>query len=93
MAEATRAGGHCFTDDHAGEQTRASLGPMVVHMLLSVARDAGPVLVHPHERRIDHLHRRIVSCGQPIHDLVPDASLPPANEAIVASRMRSVALR
>jgi hypothetical protein len=35
----------------------------------------------------DHLHRRILSGGQRIHDLVPHPCLPPADEAIVASRM------
>jgi hypothetical protein len=28
-------------------------------VLFSVSRDAGPMLVHAHDRRIDHLHRRI----------------------------------
>ena len=60
------------------------------HMLLFVACDTGPVLVHAHDRRIDHLHRRIMSGSQRIHDPVPDASPPPANETIVASRMGTV---
>ena len=62
-------------------------------MLLFIARDAGPVLVHAHDSRIYHLHRRIMSGRQRIHDPVPDASPPPANEAIVASRMGAIALR
>ena len=49
--------------------------------------------VHAHDRRIDHLNRRIMSGGQRIHDPVPDACPPPADEAIVASRGRSIALR
>jgi hypothetical protein len=61
------------------------------HMLLFVIRDAGPVLVHAHDRCIDHLHRRIMSGSQRIHNPVPDAGPPPANEAIVASRMGTVA--
>jgi hypothetical protein len=32
-----------------------------------------------------------MSGGQRVHDVVPNASLPPANEAIVARRARSVA--
>jgi hypothetical protein len=52
------------------------------HVLLSIASDAAPVLVHAHDRRIDHLHRRIMSGRQRIHDPVPDTGPPPANEAI-----------
>jgi hypothetical protein len=51
-----------------------------------VVRDAGSVLVHPHDRRVDHLHRRIMTGDQRIHDLVPNASPPPTNEAIIAGR-------
>jgi hypothetical protein len=38
------------------------------------------VLVHAHDGGIDHLHRRVVTGSQRIHDLVPDASPPPPNE-------------
>jgi len=41
--------------------------------------------MHMHDGGIDHLHRRIMTGCQRIHDLVPDASLPPPNEAIVTS--------
>jgi len=41
------------------------------------------VLVHTDDRGINHLHRRVVTGSQRIHDPVPDASLPPPNEAIV----------
>src|SRR5664280_1627585 len=34
-----------------------------------------------------------MACGQRIHQPVPNASLPPANEAVVASSRRPVALR
>jgi hypothetical protein len=51
--------------------------------LLIVVRDAGCVLMHAHDGGIDHLHRRIMTGGQCIHDLVPDASPPPAHEPIV----------
>jgi hypothetical protein len=50
------------------------------HVLLSVPRDAGPMLVHAYDRRINHLHGRFMSGGQRLHDLVPDASPPPADE-------------
>src|SRR5262249_61662012 len=52
-----------------------------------LASDAGSVLMHSHDGCIDHLHRNIMDCSQCIHDLVPDASPSPANEAIVTSRI------
>ena len=58
-----------------------------------VARDTGSVLVHAHNGGIDHLHRRIMTGGQRVHDLVPDASPPPPNEAIVASGIGTERLR
>jgi hypothetical protein len=33
------------------------------HILMIIVRDAGSVLVDAHNRRIDHLHRRIVTGG------------------------------
>jgi hypothetical protein len=53
------------------------------HILVIVVRDTGSVLVHAHDGSIDHLHRRIMTGSKRIHDLVPDASLPPPDEAIV----------
>jgi hypothetical protein len=55
------------------------------HILLIVVRDAGSVLVHAHDGGIDHLHGRVVTGGQCIHDPVPDASLPPTDKAIIPS--------
>ena len=60
--------------------------------MLAIARDAGPMLVNPNDRGVDHLHGRIVSGCECIHDLIPDACLPPADEAIVAGGMGSVAV-
>ena len=34
-------------------------------VLLSVSRDAGPMLAHAHDRRIDHLDRRIMTAATP----------------------------
>ena len=48
-----------------------------------VIRDAGSVLVHSDDGGVNHLYRRVMTGSQRIHDLVPDASLPPPNEAIV----------
>jgi hypothetical protein len=61
-------------------------------MLAAVIGDAGTMLVHADDGRIDHLHRRIVNGSQRIHNSVPDARPPPANEAIVASRRGTVAV-
>src|SRR6516162_11288662 len=59
------------------------------HGLLSVSDDAGPVLMHPDNRGVDHLHRRIMGGGQRVHDAAPDASPSPANEAVVAGGVRT----
>jgi hypothetical protein len=55
-------------------------------MLAAVIGDAGTVLVHADDGRIDHLHRRIMCHRQGIHDLIPDASASPANKAVITSR-------
>src|SRR5258708_34273136 len=54
-------------------------------ILMIVVRDAGSVLVHADDRCIDHLYRSVMPGSKRIHDLAPDTSLPPANEAIVTS--------
>jgi hypothetical protein len=50
------------------------------------------MLVHAHDGRIYHLHRGVMFGSQGIHDPIPNASLPPANEAIIASRVWAKAL-
>ena len=50
-----------------------------------IVRNAGSVPMHARGGCIDHLHRRVMTGGQRIHDPIPDASLPPTNEAVVAS--------
>jgi hypothetical protein len=45
--------------------------------LVIVVRDVSSALLHPHDRRIDHLHRRVLTDRQRIHDPVPGTSLPP----------------
>jgi hypothetical protein len=42
--------------------------------LLIVFCDTNSVLVHAHNGSIDHLHRRIMTGRQCIHDPVPDAA-------------------
>src|SRR5690349_14400005 len=48
---------------------------------------------HADDRGIHHLHRRVTTGGQCIHDPVPDASPPPPDEAIVTSGAGTVVLR
>src|SRR5262245_42560012 len=62
------------------------------NILAAVVGDAGTMLVHADDRRIDHLHRCIVSHRQRIHDLVPDAGSSPANKAVIASRRGTIAV-
>jgi hypothetical protein len=45
--------------------------------LVIVIRDAYSVLVHAHDAGTDHLHRRIMTGGQRIHDPVRDANAGP----------------
>ena len=40
------------------------------NVLVIVVCDTGAVLVHAHDGGIDHLHRRVVTGSQRIHDLV-----------------------
>ena len=63
------------------------------HIVLIVVGDAGSMLVHSHDRGIDHLHRSVMTSGQCVHDPVPYASLPPTNEAIIASSPRTIGFR
>ena len=49
--------------------------------------NASRVLVHAHNGRVDHLHGRVMSRSERVHDPAPDASPSPANETIVAGRI------
>jgi hypothetical protein len=53
------------------------------HILVIVVRHTGSVLVHADDAGINHLHRRVMTDRKRNHDLVPDASPSPPNEAIV----------
>lgn len=48
------------------------------------------MLMHPDDGGINHLNRRVMTGSKRIHDLVPDASLPPPNEAIVTGGVRTI---
>ena len=62
------------------------------NMLAVVIGDAGTMLVHADNGRIDHLNRRIMCHRQRIHDLIPDARASPANKAIVTSCRGTIAV-
>jgi hypothetical protein len=51
------------------------------------------VLVHSDYGGVNHLRRRIRTGGKRIQDLVPDASPPPPNEAIVTSGAGTIGFR
>jgi hypothetical protein len=53
-------------------------------MLVIVVRDAGFVPAHAHNGGIDHLHCRVMTGDERIHDPVRYASLPPTNEAMTS---------
>ena len=78
---------HCFSIPQLGVHDRVNgqAPSRAIHILMIVVRDLGSVLVYAHDRGIDHLHRRVMTGSQRIHDLVPDAGLPPPNEAMIAS--------
>src|SRR5689334_13769936 len=47
------------------------------------------MLMHPDNRRVYHLHRGVMSTGERAHDPSPYARSSPANEAVVASGVRT----
>ncbi len=51
------------------------------------------MLMHAHHRAVDHLNLAVVSLYDRVHNPVPDAGLAPAVEAVVAGRVRPVALQ
>ena len=55
--------------------------------------DVGRVLMNADRGGVDHLQIAVVSLRNRLEDPVPDAELPPPDEAVVAGRRRSVALR
>src|SRR5262249_61917459 len=63
------------------------------HELSPVPRNASTMLVYANDRRVDHLHGGILGAGQCAHELGPHARPSPANEAIVAGRVRTEDVR
>lgn len=48
--------------------------------------------MNAHDRAVDHLHLAVVRLHDGVHQLVPDASFPPAIEPVVDRRVGTVAL-
>src|SRR5258708_11878960 len=63
------------------------------HRLLSIPHDACTVLMYADDRRVDHLHGGVMGASQCIHNPGPHARSTPANEAIVASGVRTECIR
>jgi hypothetical protein len=57
--------------------------------VFSLGGDSGPLLVHVHNGRVDHL-RTDSEC---VHHLIPGPSHPPASEAIIASGLLTNVVR
>jgi hypothetical protein len=49
------------------------------------------VLMRSDNKRVDHLNGCVMRCGQRAHDPGPDASPPPADEAIIGGSVRAPA--
>jgi hypothetical protein len=63
------------------------------HGLSPVAGDTSGVLMNTHNGRVDHSDRCIMRSSQCVHHPAPNASATPANEAVVASGIRTELLR
>jgi hypothetical protein len=60
--------------------------------LAIIVRDTNSVLVRLHDRGIDHLYCRVMTGGQRVHEVVPQASPSSTNEAIVTSGAGTIGL-
>ena len=49
--------------------------------------------MHAHNRRVDHLHGGVVGSGERAHNFGPDARASPANETVIAGRVRTEVVR
>src|ERR1700753_1472237 len=53
----------------------------------------GTMLVHAHDRTVDHLNIAVIGCHNGIHQPIPDTRLSPSVDPVVARRPRAVAFR
>jgi hypothetical protein len=51
------------------------------------------MLVHTDNGGVDHLDSGIVGSGKRVYDAAPDTSAPPADETVIASRVRAKMIR
>jgi hypothetical protein len=49
--------------------------------------------MHENDGCVDHLDRKLMNPGEGAHDVGPDTGSSPANEAMVAGRVRTEAVR
>ena len=63
------------------------------YRLASVSSDAGSVLMHAHDGRVDHLDGRIMSDGKRVHDPIPYSGPSPSDETVVAGGAWAIANR
>src|SRR5262245_45291572 len=74
--------------DLAGQ---AAAGPS--HRLALVPCDAGSMLMHADNGGVDHLDSGIMGSGKCVYDTAPDTSPPPADETVIAGRVRAKMIR
>lgn len=87
-----------YAQDHPrrsprGKAARAAQACRPHARLPSVAADAGSMLMHADNGGVNHLDSRIMGGGQSIYDAGPYTGPPPADEAVVASGVRTKPLR
>src|SRR5215471_4423671 len=70
---------------------QAAAGPS--HRLALVSCDAGSMLMHADNGGVDHLDSGIMGSGKCVHDAAPDTSPPPADETVIAGRVRAKMIR
>jgi hypothetical protein len=58
--------------------------PRPPHRLTPIPRDAGSMLMHADNGRVDHLDGGVMGSCQGVYDAAPDTSPSPPNEAVVA---------
>src|SRR2546421_1942038 len=58
-----------------------------------VPTNTGGMLMHPHNRRVDHLDGNIMSGSNSVHEPAPYTSPSPANEAVMTGSIGAVAFR
>src|ERR1700730_10204087 len=58
-----------------------------------VPTNTGGMLMHPHNRRVDHLDGSIMSGSNSVHEPAPYTSPSPANDAVIAGSGGNVTFR